>query len=597
MTFLRAIFQYPLLGRELTERAARRRTYYVRVFFGACLYALFVLIVQRAVTEQTVDDSGLGAFGFGYSLLQRLVTILSWSLLLMQPAIMATTLTREKERDALGLILLTRLSPGKILLEKYLAGLFPMATLLLLALPLAAVTMAYGGVSITLLIASGMVLMATWLMVGAWALLCSAWCRTSLGALLLAYLGGAAILLAPALVYTVLRRDVLFGSNVVGVEVPSSLWALWPWEVFKSLLTYQRETFSVVAGSGNTAAFAWEAAQRCGALFGVGAIFLLLARLTFVRRAMALPVSARVWERRVQWLLPHRWMWRPSRQRDLPGDYPIAWREHSRSILGGGAHFAYSAFLIWGATLALAIVLLGMYPPTRGPERLQRLGVFVACTAIFVFVTTSVSSLLNERSNRTLDILCTTPMGIGQMLRQKALSIGRYWVLFGVMLAIIFGAQAWSDYQYFRAGANWQTLGQQWSTGLLALVVYPPLIIWVAFLCAAVWQKRGRTIFSVLALFAAWALIPLMILEYLDPNWRDVQRNLWLSLLSPLGILDANSHDRLAWFARQFARDGRIVQVQGVPWVPVAVNFGAYAILACLVRYFCLRSADRLLRR
>ena len=597
MSFLRSVFQFPLLGRELTERAARARTYTLRVLFGACLYALFVLTVQRAVNEQARLDVGLGTFGFGYDLLRSLVNLLAWSLLLIQPALMATTLTREKERDALGLLLLTRLSPGKILIEKYLAGLFPTATLLLLALPLAAVTMAYGGVSVTLLVASGMVLLATWVMVGAWALFCSAWCRTSLGALLLVYVGGAAIMLAPAVLYTVLRRDVLFGSDVVGVDVPSWLWALWPWEVFNALLAYQRETFSSAVGAGNAAAFAWEAAQRCGTLFGAGAILLLLSRLVFVRRALAKPASTRVWAKRARLLLPHRWFWQPSRERDLPGDAPIAWREHSRSILGGGAHFAYSAFLIWGATLALAIALLAMYPPTRGPERLHRLGIFVACTALFVLVTTSVTSLLNERSNRTLDILFTTPMGIEQLLRQKAQSVGRYWILFGVMLAIIFAAQAWSDYEYFRSGATWQTLGQQWATGILALVIYPPLIIWVSFFAAARWRKRGRAIFGIIAIFVAWSLIPLMALEYLDPAWRDVQQNLWYSLVSPLGILDANAHDKLPWFARATVGAGRVIQVQGVPWVPVAVNFGVYGMLAMLARWLCLRSADRLLRR
>jgi ABC-type transport system involved in multi-copper enzyme maturation permease subunit len=597
MTFLRSIFHYPLLGRELTERAARRRTYIVRVLYGAAIYAMFGLVLQRALLQQTEAGTGVVAFGFGYDLLRSLVNLLAFSLLLIQPAIMATALTREKERDAFGLLLLTRLSPTKILLEKYLAGLFPTATLLLLALPLAAVTMGYGGVSVQLLVAGGMVLVSTWLMVGAWAIFCSAWCRTSLGALLLAYLGGAAILFAAPLAYSVLRRDVLFGSTLIGVEVPGWLWALWPQEVFAALLQYQRETFSTVAGSGNATAFAIEAAKRCGALFGAAAIFLLGARIVLLPRSAAKPVFTRERILRLSRLLPLAWRKKRPPRADLPGDAPVAWREHSRSILGGQQHFFYVAFLVWGATFALSLFLLSLYPPTRGPERLHRLGIFTGCVGMFVLVSTSVISLLSERINQTLDILFTTPLGIGQLLQQKAQSVARYWALFGVMLAIIFGAEAWSEYEYVRSGSTWQTFGQQWATGLLALVIYPPLVIWVSFLFAALWRKRARAIFGALALFAIWSLAPLMALEFLDPRWRDEQHYLWYSLLSPFGILDANANDRLPWFAKAGVSIGRLVQVQGVPWVPVAVNFGFYALMALLARWFCLRSADRLLRR
>jgi hypothetical protein len=597
VTSFQSIFRYPLLARELIERASRPRTYLARVLYGAAIYGLFGMALQRALQQQPAGGAAMPAFGFGYDLLRSLVTLLAGSLLLIQPAIMATCLTREKEQDSFGLLLLTRLSPTKILFEKYFAGLFPTATLLLLALPLAAVTMGYGGVSFQLLIAGGMVLVATWLMVGAWALLASAWCRTSLGALLFAYLGGAAVLFAAPLAYSVLQRDVMFGSSLIGVTVPTWLWALWPGEVFARLLDYQRETFSSVAGSGNTTAFAMEAVQRCGALFTAAAVFLIGARFLLLRRWVARPMGAKPIFLRLSKLLSFARQKIRQRPDDLPGDAPIAWREHSRSLLGGHQHFIYVAFLIWGGTFALSIFLLGLYPPTRGPERLQRVALFIGCLMAFVLVVTSVTSLLSERINRTLDILFTTPLGIEQLLRQKAQSVSRYWVLFGVMLAILFCAQAWSEYEYVRPGSSWQTFGQQWATGLIALLIYPPLVIWTSFLFAALCRKRARAIFTLLLFFAIWALVPLIVLEAVDPMWREEQRYLWYSLASPLGILDANANDRLPWFAKAGVSIGRILQVQGVPWVPVAVNSFVYGLAAFVARWLCLRSADRLLRK
>jgi hypothetical protein len=165
-------------------------------------------------------------------------------------------------------------------------------------------------VSITLLIASGMVLIATWLMVGAWALLCfrvvfgprSARSCSPTSAAPRFLLGPCSRLHRDAprtccsaqtsLAWMSLRR---FGRSGRG-------------RCSSRLLAYPaRDVFGRPRAPGNMAAFAWEAAQRCGALFGVGAIFLLLARLIFARRAMSLPVFwACVGAARCSGLHPHR---------------------------------------------------------------------------------------------------------------------------------------------------------------------------------------------------------------------------------------------------------------------------------------------------
>ena len=64
-----------------------------------------------------------------------------------------------------------------------------MATLLLFGLPLGAVAYAYGGVTPQMLAVAMAILFGTWLQTGAFALLCSAWCRTTTGAVVAAYLG------------------------------------------------------------------------------------------------------------------------------------------------------------------------------------------------------------------------------------------------------------------------------------------------------------------------------------------------------------------------------------------------------------------------
>ena len=87
---------------------------------------------------------------------------------------MAGALAQEKERETLGLLFLTDLTPWELILQKYIGRLIPMLTLLFLSLPLLAVTYSLGGVSANMLYSSAMTLFLTCLWVGALALECSA---------------------------------------------------------------------------------------------------------------------------------------------------------------------------------------------------------------------------------------------------------------------------------------------------------------------------------------------------------------------------------------------------------------------------------------
>ena len=155
---LSTLLAFPLFSRELTERAARRRTYALRVGYGILLYTIFVWTAYNLA-----GSGGLGALGIGRELLHRLVDLECWGILLFQPALMAGVITSEKERESFHLLVLAGMRPTKILLEKLAAGLLPMVTLLLLALPVGAITMGYGGVSLQLLLAGVCVVLSAWL--------------------------------------------------------------------------------------------------------------------------------------------------------------------------------------------------------------------------------------------------------------------------------------------------------------------------------------------------------------------------------------------------------------------------------------------------
>lgn len=610
---LRSLFAYPLLARELTERAARKRTYAVRVAYGLVLYGLFIFAVQRLVGEAASDPTGLGGLGFGRELFRTFVDLQCWGVLLLQPALMAGVLTYEKERDSLSLLVLTGMRPGKIIVEKFLAGLLPMATLLLLALPLGAITMGYGGVSVELLTSGACVILATWLMAGAFALLCSAWCQTTVGATLASYLLGAALLIAPALVYSLSVRYVLWGANLTGVALPDFLWAVWPPEVFARVLEWQEGAESLATGGPGWSAILGKTWEHCTPMLGLAAICLGLSVLVLHRRALTstaprLPGARRQFPRAIQCLalaatkVTGWWnrFWPPPPA--LPIDDPVAWRESGRSRMGGRGYFLYSSFMLAGGTLAVSLLLLAIYPQYDGPTRLHYLALLLGAAFGLVLIVRTAGSLLNEHTNQTLAILLTAPIGAHEIVSEKARALSRYRLIIALVLGTVFALQGWAEFRYVRE-LRWQGIGQYWACSALALAVYPGLLIWGTLLISLLLRARTKAILVAIGVFAVWFVAPIAILNFTIPDWRGIDvetantRGLWLSLLSPLGILDANECDNLAKFSVQVQHAGYIHTGVGQPWVPVAANFGAYFFLTHLFRRLCHSLADRLLRR
>src|SRR4051812_47990433 len=122
----------PLLAKDLTERAAHRRTYVVRCVFGLLLSTWFWLFMHRRGLGNTGSGFsshaiGSAIAGTGRSLFHQLSHWVCWALLIVQPALMAPALTLEKERGTLELLLLTPMRLWSLLMQKFCAGLLPMA--------------------------------------------------------------------------------------------------------------------------------------------------------------------------------------------------------------------------------------------------------------------------------------------------------------------------------------------------------------------------------------------------------------------------------------------------------------------------------------
>src|SRR5262245_47998747 len=133
---------WPLLGKELLEQAARKQMYIVRVLYALLLFGAFCVYYLRNLADGPVLvlGRGLGPFTF-------LVQAQLFAIYLFLPPLMAGALAQEKERETLGLLFLTDLTPWELILQKYFGRLIPMLTLLFLSLPLLAIAYSLGGVS------------------------------------------------------------------------------------------------------------------------------------------------------------------------------------------------------------------------------------------------------------------------------------------------------------------------------------------------------------------------------------------------------------------------------------------------------------------
>src|ERR1035441_4614839 len=152
--------------------------YVIRVAYALVLFGAFCVYYVRHLAEGPVLAMGGGLGPFNFLVAAQLVTIF-----LFLPPLMAGALAQEKERETLGLLFLTDLTPWELILQKYVGRLIPMLTLLFLSLPLLAVAYSLGGVSAGMLYSSAAALFLTCLWVGALALECSAHEATTFQAL------------------------------------------------------------------------------------------------------------------------------------------------------------------------------------------------------------------------------------------------------------------------------------------------------------------------------------------------------------------------------------------------------------------------------
>ena len=131
----------PLLKRELIENSHKKRTYVLRILVAL----IFMLIMLLFYSEQIARYSSvLQIMGRGRELAAVLLVCNLVAIYVLLPAMACSAISSEREKQTLALILITRITPGGLIAEKFLSRLVPMLALMLITLPMLSIAYLLG---------------------------------------------------------------------------------------------------------------------------------------------------------------------------------------------------------------------------------------------------------------------------------------------------------------------------------------------------------------------------------------------------------------------------------------------------------------------
>lgn len=517
MSLLRFIPELPLLRRELTELSARKRTYVIR-FFGAILLLGWVVSVMHNIIQSTVG--GIAGFpaaqraqamlGMGGQVIQSIVPSLFHCVQILMPAIVCGSIAMEKERNTLGTLFVTRLSPLTIVLEKFGSRLIPMFTFLLLTFPLLAFTYSLGGVDKQFVFTAAWLLILECMCYAAVGLLCSAWFGTTVSAFI-----GSYVVCGVFVIITQVIRFRFFS--------PFCIWEL----VFSRYTEVNGPMFAWKDTVADYAALdpEWGLLTGClwlsvpSLLFVAGCLG--LTRVLLFRRAFVGQSSfiLRLFRRIDKFFndLNNRTTGGVVLLQDkesLPAFDPVAWRERTKKSLGKARYLIRILVLLEGPVLFLCLLSITMTADSNTDGLRVLLGVVwgLALLVIMVKASTVVSA---ERSRETLDALLSTPISSSQLLREKVQGMRRMMVILAtpiltvhLTLVIMYASVGGG----FLGGAQSLNLILYFISATLATATLMHTVAWLSVLAGLRSTTQAKSVAFAVMLIGTWVFVSYVFL-------------------------------------------------------------------------------------
>ncbi|MEO1984940.1 MAG: hypothetical protein ABGZ24_30870 [Fuerstiella sp.] len=426
--------ELPLLKRELLELAQRRRTYALR-----CLVLfVFALVFLLCYVEMTNSAQNLmQVLGQGNEITAFLFVTLMMVIYALNPALACTAITAEKEKQTLGLLIISKLTPGGIVLEKLASRMVPLFTLLLVSVPLFAMAYLFGGVTLSDSMMGLFIVFLTMLQVTAVAVFFSALLESGIAAFWCTYIALAVIYFT----LPILHEMGLFSLDIVGL--PGEEFLLFPIYQMAMLVDFRRGHDGLLTlmlpTIGITLGFL-VAARFAVVRFSYGAAFSFVRQIKKTKATAVRLIQKQMGasEKAIEAAATQREE-RPQRQSIwshlLSTSQPIAWREMRGTILG--SRKLQIAIIIGLFLFELSLLVIYSHDEEEISACMSLGGLIFA---VLLVMGLSCRLFATERERQTLDSLLTTPLTNRQLLGQKLAGINRLilvllitFALFGVL--------------------------------------------------------------------------------------------------------------------------------------------------------------------
>ena len=431
----------PIAERELRVMAHQNRTWWQRVFILLGALAIFgfaYLMFRRWATAGMLGRQMftiLGGFSFAYALLSG-------------PLVTVDCLSRERRDGTLGLLFLTDLRSYDVVVGKMLAASFGVVVGLTAAVPVIAIPILMGGVTlihlsyVALAIVNAMFLS---LAVGTFA---SSLCRS--GRKSLALTVGALLLLTFGF--------PILGDAVFGIRpgMPNSQW-------FYLLCPL----YSMERSLGGLRRPVWHFWMNMGGLHGLAWLCLALACWRTAMSWRDLPVSASWvrWSERLERLSKGTNQARHSWRRFILDRNPVAWLE--------GRHWLEPR-LLWAVILIYAGYLTATHLiwPQSWPSRdmmdaLPFISHYILCLWLAIH---APRRLADDKQSGALELLLCTPVTARSVVRGNMMILRRR---FGRALLALLMLDLFLIYSFFHVHGGWPGF---WKDGCHRLIIGGALV-------------------------------------------------------------------------------------------------------------------------
>jgi ABC-type transport system involved in multi-copper enzyme maturation permease subunit len=565
----------PLLTRELIEQANRPRTYGIRVAYAVILFFISASIGTSFFAA--MDNDPLALLGQGRQMFMFLAVMQFIALYLLVPAMSAGAITSEKEKNTIGLLLISRLGPWTIIFEKLLGRLIPIGMCLLVSMPLMAVLFAIGGMTQSMIWSALYLLLVTALQCASVAVMCSAICRTTTSAFLWTIVVGYVWILGmPTLHLLFLARGPMATNSVVEQVV------------YAFLTPYLLVVHAFSSG-------VWSAFLRSIPILAGSGICLWIAKLALVPRAlintppMATQMAKALREVTGDVVRQHsadptstpRHRRRPL-TRSLPADHPVAWRQ-ARLLLGNRKFAFGSGCLLTVGVAMLCLMALAVADADWSYALIATPWVLMLMFTCLVACARSSGLITSERNHQTLDILLATPLSMREIVLEKQAAVRRLSLAMALPMSFLIWFAA--VHRGITNVHNFESV-RYLVAGLGMTLIYPSVCSWLSFAVALRRKDDTGSLVAGVILTLGWAVLPLIgyMLYYLATWVAATDLYLPTVQLSPLVFIAINEGNEWDEF-------------NASPWLTVSCHFGLQIAAIAFFRWWSLSRASRMLSR